>query len=226
MGQGGVMRLYAITTAVLMAATFVGVSGTNAFADTTNNAGATPAQKYVTVQTGDYLSAIAVSNNTTYVRIFNANEQIQSPDLIYPGEVLRIPAASEQLANRTMPADTGAAVVQPQIPEDNETSEVQPTAPAVASPPAPAEQSTNIPVSASGSIWDELAQCESGGDWSIDTGNSFYGGLQFTLSSWYSVGGTGYPNQASRDEQIMRAELLQARQGWGAWPVCSAKIGL
>jgi hypothetical protein len=77
-----------------------------------------------------------------------------------------------------------------------------------------------------GSVWDRLAQCESGGNWAINTGNGFYGGLQFTLSSWRGVGGSGYPNMASREEQIARAEILQSRQGWGAWPACSAKLGL
>jgi len=81
------------------------------------------------------------------------------------------------------------------------------------------------------STWDRLARCESdidgtGADWSINTGNGFYGGLQFTLSSWRAVGGSGYPHHASRAEQIYRGEKLQARQGWGAWPSCSRQIGL
>lgn len=76
------------------------------------------------------------------------------------------------------------------------------------------------------SVWDRLAQCESGGDWSINTGNGFYGGLQFSLTSWRGVGGTGYPHQHSRAEQIHRAEKLKAIQGWGAWPGCSRKLGL
>jgi hypothetical protein len=75
-------------------------------------------------------------------------------------------------------------------------------------------------------VWDQLAQCESGGDWGISTGNGFYGGLQFTLSSWQAVGGTGMPNHASRDEQIARGQQLQAIQGWGAWPACASKLGL
>lgn len=77
-----------------------------------------------------------------------------------------------------------------------------------------------------GSVWDSIASCESGGNWAINTGNGFYGGLQFTLSSWQAVGGSGYPNEASREEQIERAQILQSMQGWGAWPVCAAKAGL
>lgn len=75
-------------------------------------------------------------------------------------------------------------------------------------------------------VWDRLAECESGGDWSINTGNGFYGGLQFTLKSWRWVGGSGYPHRASRAEQIKRAKLLLDKQGWGAWPACSRKLGL
>lgn len=74
--------------------------------------------------------------------------------------------------------------------------------------------------------WDSLAECESSGNWSDDTGNGFYGGLQFTLDSWQTVGGTGNPADASRDEQIMRAEMLQQEQGWAAWPDCAAQLGL
>ena len=74
--------------------------------------------------------------------------------------------------------------------------------------------------------WDRLAQCESGGNWQINTGNGYYGGLQFALSSWRAVGGSGYPHNASKAEQIRRAELLLQRQGWGAWPACSSRLGL
>ena len=75
-------------------------------------------------------------------------------------------------------------------------------------------------------VWDRLAQCESGGNWKINTGNGYYGGIQFSLSSWRAVGGTGYPHQASKAEQIRRGELLKAKQGWGAWPACTRKLGL
>ena len=74
--------------------------------------------------------------------------------------------------------------------------------------------------------WDELAQCESGGDWGISTGNGYYGGLQFSLSSWHAAGGSGYPHDHSASEQIHRGEILQDMQGWGAWPTCARQIGL
>ncbi|TQC43631.1 resuscitation-promoting factor [Rhodococcus sp. WS4] len=68
--------------------------------------------------------------------------------------------------------------------------------------------------------WDEVAECESGGDWTTDTGNGFYGGLQFTPETWKANGGTGDPSEASEAEQIRVAENVLKTQGPGAWPVC------
>jgi hypothetical protein len=82
---------------------------------------------------------------------------------------------------------------------------------------------------ATGSTWDRLAQCESGGNWSINTGNGFSGGLQFTPSTWRAYGGTAYASsayRAGRSAQIAVAQRVLASQGWGAWPACSAKLGL
>lgn len=82
---------------------------------------------------------------------------------------------------------------------------------------------------ASESTWDAVAQCESGGDWSINTGNGYYGGLQFSQSTWAAYGGTSYASnasQASKSQQIAVAERVLQAQGPGAWPVCSKKAGL
>ncbi|MDF9715071.1 transglycosylase family protein [Nocardioides sp. ChNu-153] len=81
---------------------------------------------------------------------------------------------------------------------------------------------------ASGStVWDDLAQCESGGNWAINTGNGYYGGLQFNLQTWRAYGGSGYPHENSREEQIRVAtKLRDDRGGYGAWPSCSSKLGL
>jgi resuscitation-promoting factor RpfA len=76
------------------------------------------------------------------------------------------------------------------------------------------------------SAWDRLAQCESGGNWNINTGNGFSGGLQFTPSTWRAFGGTGSAHQASREQQIAVAERVLASQGWNAWPTCSVKTGV
>ena len=75
--------------------------------------------------------------------------------------------------------------------------------------------------------WDALAQCESGGNWHINTGNGYYGGLQFSLGTWHSYGGTGLPSQHSRETQIAIAtKLRNASGGYGAWPACAARLGL
>ncbi|WP_461174110.1 transglycosylase family protein [Arthrobacter sp. Z1-9] len=76
------------------------------------------------------------------------------------------------------------------------------------------------------STWDALAQCESSGNWAINTGNGYAGGLQFSPTTWAAYGGTGSAADASREQQIAVAERVQASQGWGAWPSCSAKLGL
>ena len=78
-------------------------------------------------------------------------------------------------------------------------------------------------------VWDQLAQCESGGNWAIETGNGYSGGLQFADSTWAAYGGTEYApraSQATREQQIAVAEKVQASQGWGAWPACTAAMGL
>ncbi|AKK02601.1 transglycosylase family protein [Corynebacterium epidermidicanis] len=79
------------------------------------------------------------------------------------------------------------------------------------------------------SDWDRLAGCEAGGNWSINTGNGFHGGLQFSPSTWNAYGGqefAPYAYQATREQQIAVGERVLAGQGWGAWPACSASLGL
>jgi hypothetical protein len=72
--------------------------------------------------------------------------------------------------------------------------------------------------------WDALAQCEAGGNWAINTGNGYYGGLQFSLSTWQANGGVGRPDQASREEQIRIGERLYAAAGTSPWPVCGWRL--
>lgn len=99
--------------------------------------------------------------------------------------------------------------------------------------PATIKRGTKAKASApsvvNGSVWDSLAQCEAGGNWAINTGNGFSGGLQFTPSTWLAYGGGQYAPQAhlaTREQQIAVASKVQAGQGWGAWPACTAKLGL
>ncbi|MGW1727956.1 LysM peptidoglycan-binding domain-containing protein [Streptomyces sp. NPDC002306] len=81
---------------------------------------------------------------------------------------------------------------------------------------------------ADGGVWDRIAQCESGGNWHINTGNGYYGGLQFSAGTWRAYGGGAYAptaDGASRSQQIAVATKVQSAQGWGAWPTCSARAG-
>ena len=115
--------------------------------------------------------------------------------------------------------------------EENNTviseKEVTPAKPATIKRGTKAKASA--PSVANGSVWDSLAQCEAGGNWAINTGNGFSGGLQFTPSTWLAYGGGQYAPQAhlaTREQQIAVASKVQAGQGWGAWPACTAKLGL
>lgn len=95
--------------------------------------------------------------------------------------------------------------------------------------PAPKQPAPRPATSVGGSVWDRLAFCESGGNWAINTGNGFSGGVQFVASTWRAYGGTAYAPmawQASREQQIVVAERVLADVGWGAWPACSRKLGL
>ena len=79
------------------------------------------------------------------------------------------------------------------------------------------------------SVWDAVAKCESGGNWSINTGNGYYGGLQFSSSTWRAFGGREFApqaNQATKEQQILVAQRTLAKQGPGAWPTCSRRAGL
>jgi resuscitation-promoting factor RpfB len=83
------------------------------------------------------------------------------------------------------------------------------------------------PAVVDGGVWDQLAKCEAGGNWAINTGNGYYGGLQFNASTWRAYGGQGLPHENTREQQIAIAEKVRAaRGGFGAWPGCASKLGL
>ncbi|AVH59563.1 MULTISPECIES: LysM peptidoglycan-binding domain-containing protein [Streptomyces] len=87
---------------------------------------------------------------------------------------------------------------------------------------------TGNAAAADSGVWDRIAQCESGGNWHINTGNGYYGGLQFSAGTWRAYGGTAYAataDKASKAAQIAVATKVQRAQGWGAWPTCSARAG-
>lgn len=200
------MRLFAFAVVLFSSMLLSGVNGSTVHADEIKKE-KQGKPNIVLVEPGDSLTKVAKRHKTSYPRIFYANKQIKDPDIIYPGDKLRIPEKNEKLAKR---------------PLGNEAP-VQTSGSTTAAKPAPKQPPT---YSGGNGVWDRLASCESGGNWSINTGNGYYGGLQFSASSWRAVGGSGLPHQASKAEQIERAQMLQARQGWGAWPACTAKLGI
>jgi LysM repeat protein len=214
------MRRVAITAAVFVVAIIFAITTGHktkvealqtAHTNQTQSSTKKPKPHTVVVKSGDILSKIASANSTTMLRMFYANTTVKNPDLIYPGQKLRVPGANEKLTPRALPGEAANA---PAAETDS------------SAPPASEASATPTPAAINGSVWDSLANCESGGNWAANTGNGFYGGLQFTLSSWQAAGGSGYPNQASRSEQIARAQSLLTSQGWSSWPACSAQLGL
>ena len=129
-------------------------------------------------------------------------------------------------------AGAGAALPDPEpepepepVPTPRATQAAQPEEEEQEEEPAP--EPAPAPAVADGSVWDALAECESGGNWSINTGNGYYGGLQISKSTWDGYGGpSGYPHQYSREQQIAVAERIQDGQGWDAWPTCARRLGL
>ncbi|RBY81472.1 resuscitation-promoting factor rpfE [Blastococcus sp. TF02-09] len=126
----------------------------------------------------------------------------------------------EQAASRAArPAPAPAPEPAPAPPEPR---------PSVAAAPAPAPApAAPAPVPVSRRDWDAVAQCESGGNWSINTGNGYYGGLQFSAGTWTGHGGGAYAPRAdlaTREEQIAVAERVLATQGKGAWPTCGRNL--
>lgn len=148
-----------------------------------------------------------------------AANAIPNRDLIYVGQTLTIPGSDPYtvvrgdtlttiVAAHSGPVVTNVAAV---APEPAPAPLAAPEAPPVLAAPPAIHESVN---------WDRIAACESGGNWSINTGNSFHGGLQFTLGTWHANGGSGMPENAPREEQIRVAENTLHSQGIGAWPVC------
>ena len=131
---------------------------------------------------------------------------------------------SESTTTTATPTTTTTTTAPP--PPPTTTTSAPPAPPPPPAPePAAATGASGYADPSNPAAWDRLAQCESGGNWHIDTGNGYYGGLQFSLSSWQAVGGTGYPHEHSRETQITMGQRLHAQGGWGHWPGCARKLG-
>ena len=174
-----------------------------------------------TVQSGDTLSAIAsheYGSAADWPAVWWANRhQVANPNMIAVGQRLRLPASGHVPAwmARAAQAAVPAAAAGPAAPASGPQ----------AGPPA-AVQAAPAPAYSGGANWSAIAACESGGNWGANTGNGFYGGLQFTEQTWLAYGGGQYAssaNQASESEQIAVAQRVRAGQGIGAWPVCGAR---
>ena len=173
-----------------------------------------------TVRSGDSLSAIAArayGSKADWPAVWWANRhQVTNPNMIAAGQRLRLPASCQ--VPRWMARAALAAIAAPESAAPVRTSQAGPSAPAQAAAPAPP--------SSGGANWAAIAACESGGNWSANTGNGFYGGLQFTEQTWLANGGGRYAssaNLATPAQQIAVAQRVLAGQGIGAWPVCGAR---
>jgi hypothetical protein len=172
-----------------------------------------------TVRPGDSLSAIAAhtyGSTADWPAVWWANRrQVTNPNVIAVGQRLRLPASGHVpswMAKAALAA-TGSAAPAPVASASAPSAE------------APAAQPAAVPAPSGGANWAAIAACESGGNWSADTGNGFYGGLQFTEQTWLAYGGGQYAasaNLATPAEQMAVADRVLAAQGIGAWPVCGA----
>jgi LysM repeat protein len=180
-----------------------------------------------TVRSGDTLTAIAhrvYGRASDWPGVWWANRHtISNPNAITAGQRLRMPASPRRgqgIASAALGAIPQAAPA-PTEPSPQQSSQQS------SSPPASSSTSSSAPApSSSGGVnWSAIAQCESGGNWSTNTGNGFYGGLQFTEQTWQAYGGGQYasrPDLATESQQIAVAQKVLAGQGIGAWPVCGS----
>ena len=174
-----------------------------------------------TVRPGDSLSAIAAhayGTTADWPAVWWANRhQVANPNMIAAGQRLHLPASGRVPSWMAHAAMAATAAGSAPAAASASAPQAEPAAPVQATPAAPA--------SSGGANWSAIAACESGGNWSANTGNGFYGGLQFTQQTWLAYGGGQYAasaNLASPAEQIAVAQRVLAAQGIGAWPVCGA----
>ena len=171
-----------------------------------------PAQ--YTVKAGDTLSSIArheYHSAAAWPALWWVNRhKVHNPEMIRVGQRLTLSSWHPRKAWLNRAALAAIPASAPALP---------------VSAPAPAAGAAQAPASSGGVNWSAIAACESGGNWSINTGNGFYGGLQFTEGTWLANGGGQYAssaNLATPAQQIAVAERVLASQGIGAWPVCGA----
>jgi LysM repeat protein len=162
-----------------------------------------PAPKTYVVQSGDNLSSIAESQNLESWRpLWNANPDVQNPDLIFADEKLTVPEGST--TDRPLPAEA-VMPARTYVPAGGQVYNAT---------PHPAANYAD----GAGGILQRVRQRESGGNYATNTGNGYYGAYQFSIGTWAGVGGSGLPSDASPAEQDMRAQMLYDRRGCSPWP--------
>jgi hypothetical protein len=188
----------------------------------------TPAGQYIVhkVKYAQGLQQIALKygfkGDEAFRVLYDANPQLDGLQLERSGITLRVPACQSRMYRRKLPKPPPP----PEPEEEEESEESESSDSSDSSEESAPEPEEEAPPVAGDSVWDQLAECESGGNWAANTGNGYYGGIQFSLQTWQSVGGSGYPHENSREEQIKRGKILQEQSGWGQWPACSAELGL
>jgi len=173
------------------------------------------------------VAAVAASGDGSDTQPTRAGASTNTSFLDGQLNLVRARAAAEATA-----FDATAAPATPVVVEVPTTAAPTTTAPPPPTTTAPPPPPPPPPAPSSGygdpndpATWDRLAQCEAGGNWAANTGNGYYGGLQFSLSSWQAVGGSGYPHEHSRETQIEMGKRLYNQGGWNHWPTCSRKLG-
>ena len=141
-----------------------------------------------------------------------------------PTTTTEAPTTTTEAPTTTATPTTVKVASKPVVIVTTTTTEA-PTTTTTAAPAPPKVAATSVGDPSAEATWDALAKCESGGNWAANTGNGYYGGLQFSLSTWRDLGGEGYPNKASKATQIAIGKKQYARSGWSAWPSCARKLG-
>ena len=213
-------RLTALAVGAAVVSSAIALPAFAAPTVTLAQAEARPKPKVHLVARGESLSSIAKTERvSSWKRIYDANPFITYPDVILPGQRLVIPDAEAKLTPRALPSGGGAVSSGKGQAVAWSSSHGKRTR-------SSARRASRGGGAVSGGVWDRLAACESGGNWGINTGNGFSGGLQFSPGTWRANGGSGSAHNASRAAQIRVAQRVRASQGWGAWPACSRRLGL
>ena len=166
---------------------------------------------------------VEAAGNDTATSLINARRLMSNPMASKDGALGLITTTTTAPPTTTTTEPPTTTTTEPPPPPTTEEPPAEEPPPTETPPPPDSGGGLGDPNSYA--TWDALAECESGGDWHINTGNGYYGGLQFSLGSWQAVGGTGYPHENSRETQITMGQRLYASSGWGAWPSCTAQLG-